>query len=75
MYIYIYIYVYTYMHTYIYCSIRVVRANPLAEIGRTVSCRAIRGRSSDSRQQYLSRQYPSPLLKYAAGSIGVVFRG
>ena len=41
-------------------SIRVVRAYPLMEIRQTVRCRAIRGKSSDSRQQYLSQPYPPP---------------
>ena len=40
--------------------IRVVRAYPLIEIRQTAPCRAIRGKSSDSRQQYLSQQYPPP---------------
>ena len=40
----------------------VVRAYPLIEIRQTVPLRAIRGESSDSRQQYLSQQYPPPLL-------------
>ena len=44
------------------CSIHVVRGYPLLEIRLTVPCRAIRGKSSDSRQQYLSQQYPPPLL-------------
>ena len=38
------------------------RAYPLIEIIRAVRCRAIRGKSSDSRQQHLSQQYPPPLL-------------
>ena len=38
--------------------IRAFRAYPLIEIRPTVPCRAIRGNSSDSRQQYLSQQYP-----------------
>ena len=37
-------------------SIRVVRAYLLTEIIQTAPCRAIRGKSSDSRQQYLSQQ-------------------
>ena len=41
-------------------SFRAVRAYPLFEIRRTAPCRAIRGKSSDSRQQYLSQQYPPP---------------
>ena len=44
-------------------SIRAFRAYPLIEIRQTAPCRAIRGKSSDSRQQYLSQQYPPPLLK------------
>ena len=32
----------------------------LVEIRQTVPCRAIRGKSSDSRQQYLSPQYSPP---------------
>ena len=37
-----------------------IRAYPLVAIGQTVPCRAIRGKSSDSRQQYLNQQYPPP---------------
>ena len=71
-YIYIYIYIYTRLETLIELkciisslsnsdvSIRALRAYPLAEIIQTVPCRAIRGKSSDSRQQYLSQQYPPP---------------
>ena len=43
-------------------SIRVFRAYPLIEIRQTVPCRAIRGNSSDSWQQYLSQQYSPRLL-------------
>ena len=43
-------------------SIRAFRAYPLIEIKQTAPCRAFRGKSSDSRQQYLSQQYPPPLL-------------
>ena len=39
-------------------SIRAFRACPLFEIRQTFPCRAIRGKSSDSRQQYLSQQNP-----------------
>ena len=39
-------------------SIRAFRTYPLIEHILTVPCRAIRGKSSDSRQQYLSQQYP-----------------
>ena len=45
-------------------SIRVFRAYPLIDIRQTVPCRAIRGRSSDSRQQYLSQQYPPSLPEF-----------
>ena len=44
-------------------SIRAVRARPLIEARQTVPCRAIRGKSSDSRQQYLSQQYHPPVLE------------
>ena len=46
-------------------SIRALRACPLIEIRQTAPRRprrAIRGKSSDSKQQYLSQQYPAPLL-------------
>ena len=43
-------------------SIRIFRAYPLIEIRQAVPCRAIRGKSSDSRRQYLSQQYPPPVL-------------
>ena len=49
-------------------SIRSFRAYPLLEIGQTAPCRAARGKSSDSRQQYLSRQHPPPLLGSACSS-------
>ena len=42
-------------------SIRAFR-DPLVEIRQTVPCRAIRGKSSDLGQQYLSQQHPPPLL-------------
>ena len=45
-------------------SILVFRAYPLVEITQAAHCRAIRGKSSDWRQQYLSQQYPPPLLEY-----------
>ena len=41
-------------------SIRAFRTCPLAEIRQRAPCRAIRGKSSDSRQQHLSQQYPAP---------------
>ena len=53
-------------------SIRAFRAYPLIEIRQTVPCRAIRGKSSDSRQQYLSQQYPPPLLVPACTALGPV---
>ena len=43
-------------------SIRAFRACPLTETRQTAPCRAIRGKSSGSRQQYLSQEYPPPLL-------------
>ena len=42
-------------------SIRAFRACPLAEATQAVPCRAIRGTSSDSRQQHHNQQYPPPL--------------
>ena len=45
------------------CSVRVFRAYPLVEICQEVPCRAIRGKSSNSRQQYLGQQHPPPLLQ------------
>ena len=45
-------------------SIRVFRAYPLIDIRHTVPCRAIRHKSSDSRQQYLNQQYPPPSQKF-----------
>ena len=45
------------------CSIRAFRACPLNESRQTVPCRAIRGKSSDSRQQHLIQQYPPSLLE------------
>ena len=45
--------------------------HPLMEIIQTVPCRAIRGKSSDSRQQYLSQQYP-PLLNISSTKTAVV---
>ena len=42
---------------------RAFRVCPLVEIRQTAPCQAIRGKSSDSRQQYLSQQYPPPLLE------------
>ena len=42
-------------------SIRAFRDCPLIEIRQAVPCRAIRGKSSNSRQQYPSQQYPPPL--------------
>ena len=45
-------------------SIRSFRAYSLVDIRQTVPCRAMRGKSSDSRQQYLSQQYhPPPLTR------------
>ena len=41
-------------------SIRAFRACPLVELRQTVPFRAIRGMSSDSRQQYLGQQYHPP---------------
>ena len=55
-------------------SIRAFRAYPLIEIRQTVPCRAIRGKSSDSRQQYLSQQHPPPLLRVARSSSQGVLR-
>ena len=49
-------------------AFRAFRACPLVEIRQTAPCRAIRSKSSDSRQQYLSQQYPPPLLL-----VGLVF--
>ena len=43
-------------------QIRASRVYRLVEIRQTVPCRAIRGKSSDSRRQYISQQYPPPLL-------------
>ena len=43
-------------------SFRAFRACPLIETRQIVPCRAIRGKSSDSRQQYRSQQNPPPLL-------------
>ena len=43
-------------------SIRAFRAYPLIENRQAVPCLAMRGKSSDSRQQYLSQQYPPPPL-------------
>ena len=43
-------------------SIRAFRAYPLIELRQTVPRRAIRGKSSDSRQRYLTQRYPPPLL-------------
>ena len=43
-------------------SIRAFRAYPLAESRQTVPCSAIRGKSSDSRQPYLSQEYHPTLL-------------
>ena len=48
--------------------IRYFRAYPFIETRPTVPCRAIRGKSSDSRQRYLSQQYPPPLSKVARSS-------
>ena len=45
-------------------SIRACRAYPVIEIRQAAPCRENRGKSSDSRQQYLSQQYPPPLLIY-----------
>ena len=42
--------------------VRASRAFPLSEIRQAAPCRAIRGKSSDSRQQYLGQQYPPPLV-------------
>ena len=47
-------------------SIRAFPAYPLIEIKETVPCRTIRGKSSGSRQQYLSQQCPPPLLSKAS---------
>ena len=44
--------------------IQAFRACPLGEIRQTVPCRAVRGKSSDSRQQFLSQQYPPPPPRY-----------
>ena len=44
-------------------SIRAFRAYPLFELRQQVPGRAIRGKSSDPRQHYLSQQYPPPLLR------------
>ena len=41
---------------------KLLRACPLVQIRQAVPCRAIRGKSSESRQQYLSQQYPPPPL-------------
>ena len=38
-------------------------------------CRAIRGKSSDSRQQYLSQQYPPPLLDLVPELNGSIWSG
>ena len=43
-------------------SIWAFRASPRVETRQTAPCRAIWGKSSDSRRQYLSQQYPRPLL-------------
>ena len=43
-------------------AFRAFRACPLVETRQTAPCRTIRGKSSDSRQQYLSQQYPPQLL-------------
>ena len=43
-------------------SIRAFRPYPLIEIIQTAPRRAIPGKLSDSRQQYLSHQYPPPHL-------------
>ena len=43
-------------------SIRAFRVYPLVEIRQTVPCRAIRGKSSDSRRRYLNQQHPPPPL-------------
>ena len=61
-------------------SIRLAfRAYPLIEIRQTAPCRAIRRKSSDSRQQYLSQQYPPPLLSEdhpkASSAVGAVGGG
>ena len=47
-------------------SIRVFRAYPLVETRQAVPCRAIRGKPSGSRQQYLSQQHHTPLLQFAS---------
>ena len=44
-------------------SIRAFQVHPLIYIRQTVPCRAIRGKSSDSRQQYLRQQYTPPPLR------------
>ena len=43
-------------------SMRAFRACPPFATRQTAPCRATRDKSSDSRQQYLSQQYPPPLL-------------
>ena len=50
-------------------SIRAFRACPLIESREAAPCRAIRGKSSDSRQHHLSQQYPPPLLGLQLGTI------
>ena len=46
------------------CQFKFFRAYPLTEIRQAVPCRAIRGKTSESRQQYLSQQYPPSLLSF-----------
>ena len=52
------------------------------ELVQTIPRREIRGKSSDSRQQYLSQQYPPPLLDVTFGRcdlsfcpLGALYRG
>ena len=51
-------------------SIRAFRAYPLIELRHAVPGQGIRGKSSDSRQHYLSQQYPPPLLSLTVAGWG-----